>query len=263
MKKTNYHTHTKRCMHASGSDEEYVLAAIQNGYEELGFSDHTPWHYDSNFVAHMRMKESQLEDYVYSIRSLKEKYQNQIIIKIGLECEYFSKYMDWLKETICKYELDYIILGNHYYKTDEKRIYFGTACEDNKMLTAYIDEAIEAMQTGLYAYIAHPDLFMRGKRVFDKEAKEASYRLCEAAKALRIPLEYNLAGAAYNDIMKTMQYPHDEFWKIAAKVGNTAIIGVDAHEPDALCSDRYREKAIAMFDKLHIAYTNTITFFNE
>ena len=54
MRKTNYHTHTKRCMHACGKDEEYVLAAIANGYEELGFSDHTPWKYDTDYVAHMR-----------------------------------------------------------------------------------------------------------------------------------------------------------------------------------------------------------------
>lgn len=45
MRKTNYHMHTKRCMHASGSDEDYVLAAIEGGYEEIGFSDHSPWQY--------------------------------------------------------------------------------------------------------------------------------------------------------------------------------------------------------------------------
>ena len=43
----NYHTHTARCMHAIGSEEEYILAAISAGYTELGFSDHTPWHYES------------------------------------------------------------------------------------------------------------------------------------------------------------------------------------------------------------------------
>ena len=42
MRKTNYHMHTYRCMHASGTDEEYVLSAIKNGYEEIGFSDHSP-----------------------------------------------------------------------------------------------------------------------------------------------------------------------------------------------------------------------------
>ena len=56
MKQTNFHTHTSRCHHAFGNDEEFVRTAIQNGFEVLGFSDHACWKYDSDFVAHMRMK---------------------------------------------------------------------------------------------------------------------------------------------------------------------------------------------------------------
>ena len=36
----NYHTHTYRCGHASGKEEDYVLAAIKLGIKRLGFSDH-------------------------------------------------------------------------------------------------------------------------------------------------------------------------------------------------------------------------------
>ena len=52
----NYHTHTKRCYHAIDNEEDYILAAIKSGYSELGFSDHTPWHYDSSFHSTMRME---------------------------------------------------------------------------------------------------------------------------------------------------------------------------------------------------------------
>ena len=31
--KYNYHTHTSRCFHARGTDEEYVLAAIEAGFD--------------------------------------------------------------------------------------------------------------------------------------------------------------------------------------------------------------------------------------
>lgn len=260
MRKTNYHMHTRRCMHASGTDEEYVKSAIRNGYEEIGFSDHSPWKYDSDFVAHMRMPLSKFDDYYNSIAELREKYKNQISIKIGLECEYFPKYMDWLKQFIVEKKLDYIIFGNHYYKTDEKRVYFGTACEKEDFLIHYVDEAIAGMKTGLYSYLCHPDLFMRGRRIFDEAAKRESIRLCEAAKKLNIPLEYNLAGAAYNAIMHTMQYPHEEFWKIAAEVGNTAIIGVDAHEPAAMETDRYRNEGLNYLQKLGMEIIDTLDF---
>jgi tRNA U38,U39,U40 pseudouridine synthase TruA len=39
----NYHTHTMRCKHAVGTDEEYVLEAIKHGYKVLAFTDHSPW----------------------------------------------------------------------------------------------------------------------------------------------------------------------------------------------------------------------------
>ena len=109
----NYHTHTKRCYHAIDNEEEYVKAAIQSGYTELGFSDHTPWHYETSYHSTMRMAEDKLAGYVQTLLNLREKYQDQISIKIGLECEYFPKYMNWLKQILNDYPIDYIILGNH------------------------------------------------------------------------------------------------------------------------------------------------------
>ena len=39
----NLHTHTPRCRHASGTEEEYVRCALDAGLQTLGFSDHTPY----------------------------------------------------------------------------------------------------------------------------------------------------------------------------------------------------------------------------
>ena len=54
--------------------------------------------YDSDFISKIRMPLSQFNDYYKSIYELKEKYKDQIEIKIGLECEYYPKYTNWLKE---------------------------------------------------------------------------------------------------------------------------------------------------------------------
>lgn len=88
--KTNYHTHTTRCMHATGSDEDYVLSAIKGSYQELGFSDHTPWKYHTDYVADMRMLPEELPGYVESLRSLRKKYRDQISIKIRIGMRVFS-----------------------------------------------------------------------------------------------------------------------------------------------------------------------------
>ncbi len=88
-------------------------------------------------------------EYVESIRSLQEKYKNQISIKIGLECEYFPEYIHWLKGIIKEYKLDYIIFGNHHFHTDEKFPYFGRNTDSVDMLELYEESAIEGMESGL------------------------------------------------------------------------------------------------------------------
>ena len=47
----NYHTHTTRCRHATGTDEEYVLQAIDGGLQESGFEMETEEDLDSEASA--------------------------------------------------------------------------------------------------------------------------------------------------------------------------------------------------------------------
>lgn len=227
--KFNYHTHTSRCMHAAGKDEEYVLCAIEAGYDEIGFSDHSPWPY-KNYVSSMRMKDNELESYVTSVKALKEKYKDKISIKLGLECEYFKEYMPWLKDNLKKYGFDYIILGHHYSPNEVNGIYNGfPSCA--KDIVRYKNDILEAVDTGLFSYIAHPDLFMRGYSSFDKTAKKASEEIIKKSIAAGIPIEYNLMGILHARNNGAEGYPCRKFWKLAGEMGATAIIGVDAHNP--------------------------------
>lgn len=51
----NYHTHTPRCNHAQGSEQEYVDAALSAGLKILGFSDHTPYFFPGDYYSTFRM----------------------------------------------------------------------------------------------------------------------------------------------------------------------------------------------------------------
>ena len=248
----NYHTHTTRCYHAIDKEEDYIKAAIQSGYTELGFSDHTPWHYNSSFHSTMRMEDYRLDDYISTLLKLKEKYKNQISIKIGLECEYFPQYIPWLKQVLKEQPIDYIILGNHYDETDETGIYFGWNL-NQAQLTKYVDLCIEAIETGLYSYVAHPD-------VANYDTKDPFYqiqmrRICIAAKEHNLPLEFNLLG------YKTKRhYPNDVFFRLAKEVGNRIIIGTDAHESSALLDMQTYQHAIQHLKDLGLEITEEIQF---
>ena len=78
--RTNYHTHTKRCHHAVGEDREYVEAAIAQGIEVLGFSDHIPVSIQNDVIQRVRMTYAEVEDYFDSILKLKKEYKDDIEI---------------------------------------------------------------------------------------------------------------------------------------------------------------------------------------
>ena len=92
--KFNLHTHTTRCHHAKGSDEEYVLAAIENGYDMIGFADHAPYVFPSGHKSGFRMELSKAQGYVDSVRALQDKYSDKIQVKLGFELEYYPDLID-------------------------------------------------------------------------------------------------------------------------------------------------------------------------
>ena len=199
---TNYHTHTTRCGHAEGTEEEYILTALRCGFKVLGFSDHTPWAYATpGFVSRIRMLPSQLDDYVLTLRRLREKYADKLHIHIGLEAEYFPAYLGWLREEMERLDIEYLILGCHYDTTDEqdaRASRFGGS-PSTAHGRRYAEQVVEALETGLYRYLAHPDLFLNRVTAFDADAEKACRDICAAAARLDIPLEYNMAGLTLQD----------------------------------------------------------------
>ena len=228
--KTNYHTHTFRCKHASGTDRDYVEAAVANGFSELGFSDHVPYPYQ-DYTPPYRMLIHERDDYIKDIGALKQEYAGKIRILRGFECEALPQYRNYLAEL--REQADYLILGNHgdESKPDYRYAGFNTRPEH---IREYVDSTLKGMEWGIFSYLCHPDLPLHSYPVFDAAAKDMSRQIARAAKALNMPLEYNLNGIYNHMGMKdTLGYPCRMFWEIAAEEGATAIMGVDAHSPQS------------------------------
>ncbi|MGN0521496.1 MAG: histidinol-phosphatase [Eubacterium sp.] len=223
----NFHTHTFRCHHANGADRDYVEAAIEAGYDEIGFSDHIAYPFPCNYQSSFRMELNMMEDYVSSILSLKEQYRDKIKIHLGFEAEYYPELFDNLLKFIEQFDYDYLILGQHYISNeyDSSAFYSGAKTKDVDKLDRYINQVLEGLNTGKFAYLAHPDLinFIGSKRIYEQKMKEFVKELHK----LDIPLECNLLG-----FTGKRQYPNPIFWKSVAKEGNRVIIGLDAHKPE-------------------------------
>lgn len=227
----NYHTHTERCGHATGDDEQYVRAAIEAGIKFLGFSDHVPF----KNVVHPsdRMNYDQLDDYIESIETLKKKYAGVIDIKLGFEIEYFPEYKEYYQSLLDR--CDYLICGQHNKVLDK---YAYDQLTNNEDVLVYANQVKEAMESGLIRFVAHPDYFMIGRRSWSKACEEAAHIIAKAAHENKIPLEINLNGIRYGkftyDGEKAYPYPYRPFWEIVSKYDVECLYSYDAHKPYTL-----------------------------
>ncbi|MBR6792769.1 MAG: histidinol-phosphatase [Clostridia bacterium] len=257
--KANYHAHTYRCHHAYGCEWEYVEEAIRQGLTTLGFADHAPHCYPEGYKSSRMLKE-QLAEYVGTINKLKKLYGDRIEILCGLEAEYYPALFEQDMELYRSVEgLDYLILGQHYCHNEydtEYHVTRVTEVDQEDLLTTYVNQVIEAMKTGRYLYVAHPDnVVYRGS---DAHYEQEMRRLCKAACELGVPLEINLSGYRYKATSPN-DYPNDRFWKIAGEEHCTAVLGSDSHRPNKILIPEEVMRAEELAAKNGITILETLT----
>ena len=249
MQKFNYHTHTYRCGHAERGikDEEFVKEFINNGFKKIAFTDHCPEKEVIDKRLNMRMKYSQKDEYLNSIKDLKEKYLGVIDIETGFEIEYLPGQEANLMEL--KKEVDKIVLGQHFIYDDNKKlkIFRHHNFTDNDLIryANYIDEAIKK---GIPDIIVHPDIYMIDRNSFGDIETKVAHIICKSAEKYNIPLEINLSDTnLYLTGRKSrVRYPSKEFWKIASEYNIKVLYGIDAHYKNQI---RNYEKTVDFVNK--------------
>ena len=256
----SYHTHTYRCGHADGKEEEYVIAAINAGFKVIGFTDHI---FIKGFVQPgIRGDYDELDDYIDTINKLKEKYKDQIEIRLGFESEYAPHLRDYYKYLLEEKGVDYLINGQHLFLEPDNSFLWVGQYEKYFALNKYVDYLIEAMASGYFKYTAHPDLFVRMFSEFDEEITRQCERLCEASLKYDIPLEINLGGIRGTRVFKPgqMNYANETFFQIVSKYGCKVIIGIDAHSPNDLSHKESIEKGQEFVTKFNLNEIKRLDF---
>lgn len=238
----DYHIHTKMCGHANGSMEEYVVAAIKKGLSEMGFSAHIPRDYLPIEVPREEygMKESQLEFYYDNLATLKQKYADQIIIRTGLEIDYFHWNPDPVFDFIEKNNerLDYIIGSIHMMDTpsvgiwsiDDNRFDHYKEVGIDKVYEQYFVEMNNLISSNQYDIIAHLDLVKKfGYRHSNKERyMNVIEGVLDNIKRNNLTIEISTAG-----IRKKVKeiYPSMDIIQLIVKKEIPIVISSDAHAP--------------------------------
>ena len=228
--KANFHTHSTFC---DGRDtpEAMVRAAIEKGFDTLGFSSHSEMLRDP-------------AAYVAEIRALAARYRGEIRVLCGLEA-------DWP----CSLDLspyDYVIGSVHFVPTPSGtrlavdaspeileaglRDHFGG--DAAAFVRAYFATEREMLAHGRFDLVGHPDLvrkFNVRHPYFDEGAawyRDELERTADAIAACGRPVEINTGAISRGWLDEA--YPSPAFRGLLRARGVRFVLSSDAHSCEAL-----------------------------
>jgi histidinol-phosphatase (PHP family) len=238
-----YHSHTFRCGHAVGTDEEYVKKALEGHYKILGFSDHVML--PGRSQPGMRGDYSLAPGYIKSVRGLQKKYEKSLQIYLAYEAEWYGDlYASYYHDLLASGTIDYLLLGQHDFIDGDSITFYGRLPDKRMATLRYTDDIVAGIESGLFLYVAHPDLFMAWYDSWDALAQQCASRIIEAAMAKNMPLEVNMGPSRWGRRNRLgeeidVAYPYPEFWDLVSEYGAEVIIGVDDHDPNELLTSPF------------------------
>ena len=232
---SNFHTHTVLC-DGKSTPEEVVLSAIQKGFSSLGFSGHAPTDFDQSYCL------KDVDGYIATVKALKEKYQKEIEIYVGIEEDAYQ----WTDRT----KFEYLLGSSHYLKKDG--IYYQLDCgADNlkKCLDAFGNDPLslaEAYYSQLTAYIKErkPDIVGHFDLITKYEESQTDWFLgnpdyhkiaehyLNLASDCDVIFELNTGGIARG--IRTTPYPYENLLHILKQKNAKIIVNSDSHHKDTV-----------------------------
>ena len=245
---TNHHTHS---LYSDGSSqpEEYILEAIAKGFHILGFTEHSPLHFENTFS----FKKENKEEYVALMESLKQKYSSRISVYSGMEMDYIPGMSENFSKVKSEYKLDYLIGSVHLvrpenidelwftdgpnYETYDKGLNELFGSDIKKAVTRYYQQLNEMIETQHFDIIGHFDkIKMHNRDRFFKEDEPWYMALVSETLDLLqdrdIIVEINTRGI-YKQRSETT-YPGLDILKQIKKLRIPVMVNSDAHKPHEL-----------------------------
>lgn len=232
--KFDFHTHNERCGHATGTIRDYIEAAVENGLDMVGISDHSPHFYSSedHLLPRTTMPKSEFANYVDEVLRLKEEYKNKIDVLLGVESDYFPERMDFYKQEYNKYPLDYIIGSVHFLDDSsifDKKVWERlTKNEKIKRQEYYYHLIQQSAKSGMFHILGHIDCMKTAYRSFSDLPKGIIDETLQVIAKHDVSIEINTSGAHKG----CGWYPTDSILERALHFGVDVTFGSDSHVPE-------------------------------
>ena len=243
---TNYHSHSVFC-DGRAPMEDFVRFAIAKSVKKYGFSSHAPLPFHTSWNMN-------LDDFTYYRREfyrLKEKYEGQIELFLGLEVDYIEGVFDAKNDLYDMSDIEYKIGSVHYldplpeggfFSVDGKltnfqwrlnEIYDG----DIRMATKrYFEISSNMVRKGGFDIVGHLDkISQNGMNCpgFDKTATwyvDLVTDYLELIKEQDMMIEINTKS--YLELGIT--YPDVQFFPVIKELEIPVMVNSDCHYPDKI-----------------------------
>ena len=240
MPLVNYHTHTTYC-DGKNTPEEMILAAISEGFSELGFSTHSPI-YGANYS----IRRENLPRYVSELRELSVKYSDRIKIYVGIEADILSD--------IDLSEFDYVIGSAHFVCPEGKYFDVDRSALDTRNIIsefyhgdpyayceAYFAEAAKIYKRTNADIIGHFDLltkFIEVDPIFSiRHPRYIAARDSALSELLSTPAVFEVNTGAISRGYRTSPYPDTEVLKAIKAKGKGVVVNSDSHAAATLSTE--------------------------
>ncbi len=230
------HTHTARCGHAGGRDEEYLEAAMTRGLDAIAVTDHAPFYWlpREEHDPTLAMAPEELPRYVDAVLALKERYAGRIEVLLGLEADYVAGGEETLATLLAKYPFDVVLGSVHWldgWWVDAPRSvarYRRGPGEVDRIWAGYAEQLLRAARSGLFDVLAHLDLpkkfgFFPSEPFAGRQAEVVA-----TIAAAGVAVELSSAGRRKP---VGQDYPGDALVRELAGAGVPFALSSDAHAP--------------------------------
>lgn len=258
--KRDGHTHTEFCPHGKVEDTELLIKrAISLGFKEYSVTEHAPLPTgiekltagDSVVWTTASMSLNDVDNYFKKMNNLRKKYASDIIIHIGFELDYFSKFEGWTRDFLAEYgpQTDDGILSVHFlegegglrgidysfeeYKTDVVD-YLGSFQKAQK---SYYQKVLASLEADLGPFkptrLGHISLCQKFEQFFDEPTDYSSentalvHTLLTRIQQEKYSLDLNTAGFYKQGYQQT--YPQVWITEKAIELGIPFVYGSDTH----------------------------------
>jgi len=235
--KSDGHVHTRLCHHASGEMEEYVVAAISKGLEELIFLEHLEC--GIRYREDTWLSEEDFAVYHREGQRLRQVYGDRLRIGLGVEVGYNPRQVPAILDFLQQYTWDRIGLSFHYYEIKGRHYNVVSRRKANleplgkqgveRVISEYFATLLEAVSTLPGTVLCHLDAVLRHHPQvhFTEGHRRQITEIFQGMLGKGMALEVNTSGFSH----RGEQYPAAGILEEAIALGVPLVAGSDAHRP--------------------------------